>query len=70
MSKDRDSGDSASYSGPKFRNQSPSTTHRRSRDRDHRTDKQHHHTPSPEMTADHNEAFNESRISGEFYSFN
>lgn len=37
MSKDRDSNDSVSGSGLRFRNQSPSTTNRRSRDRERTT---------------------------------
>ncbi|XP_055701520.1 transmembrane and coiled-coil domains protein 2 isoform X2 [Phlebotomus papatasi] len=73
MSRDRDATDSASGGGGmRFRNQSPST-HRRSRERDRGgVDKQQSQQRDTEsgaedrsnMTADHTDIFDESRLSG------
>lgn len=79
MSKDRDSGDSASGGGGlRFRNQSPSSN-RRSRDRERTADKR---APgkdrdidastmliSNEVAIDHSEFLDDSQLSGKYKSF-
>ena len=76
VSRDRETTDSASgvagavntSSNIRFRNQSPSTTHRKSRERE-RLDKDQNTTSestlnASDMTADHTDVFDESRGSG------
>ncbi|XP_037034279.1 transmembrane and coiled-coil domains protein 2-like isoform X3 [Bradysia coprophila] len=70
VSKDRDSGDSASGGGLRFRNQSPSSQ-RRSRDRERRemrkdrdNDTNNMLVSSSDMTTDHTESLDDSRLIG------
>lgn len=72
VSKDRDSGDSASGGGLRFRNHSPSSN-RRSRDRERTADKRAGKERdvdssamliSNEMAIDHSDFLDDSRLSG------
>lgn len=70
VSKDRDSGDSASGGGLRFRNQSPSSQ-RRSRDRERRemrkdrdNDANNMIITSSDMTTEYTESLDESRLTG------
>ena len=77
VSKDRDSGDSASGGGLRFRNHSPSSN-RRSRERertsggDKRKDRDTDSNTlliTNDMTADHSEFLDDSRLSGKWKAY-
>lgn len=72
VSKDRDSGDSASGGGLRLRNHSPSSQ-RRSRDRERRKDREIEANnmiiTSSDMTTDYTESIDDSRLIGK-YQFN